>query len=927
MTKIDVRIDPESNLISVLNDGDGVPVEKHKEHKIYVPELIFGHLLTSDNYDDTEARVTGGRNGYGAKLANVFSNEFTAECADGTRNRKLTVKWQKNMSTQTPSEPKPEKYDGKDYVKISFKPDLARFKLQSLRDGDNLALMTKRVYDIAGTCGVKVTLNGQKLPVKNFDTYVDMYECQALKEVKIHDKSGDRWEVVVTMSDGQFQQCSFVNHIHTQRGGTHVNHVVEPIVKEIAEKWAAKNKKGMVLKPAQIKQHLWVFVKCLIVNPNFDSQTKETLTTLTSKFGSKMKMSKGSMDKILKGPIMDNVLSWASAKQHVDLSRKLKGGSKQGRDRIVGLPKLDDAVDAGGAHSADCSLILTEGDSAKASCLAGLSVVGRSRYGVFPLKGKLLNVREARHEQLASNEEIKNILKILGISYGQKDLASVKTLRYGSIIIMTDQDLDGSHIKGLLINMIERFWPNLLKLEGFLKEFVTPIVKVTKKDYTISFFTLNEYEEWKKLNNEGKGWHIKYYKGLGTSTDKEFKEYFSEFERHQLEFRYSGEEDIDAIDMAFNKTRAEDRKRWIQAYDGSIIDHTQDTLTYSDFINKELVQFSRYDTERSISCMVDGLKPGQRKVLFAAIKRNLKNEVKVAQFTGYVAEKACYHHGEMSLQQTIVGMAQKFVGSNNMNLLEPCGQFGSRKEGGKDASAPRYICTRLALCARHIFHPSDDALLEYQNEEGSIIEPKFYVPVIPTVLVNGAEGIGTGWSCNVPNFNPMDVIENIRLFLRGLPMEPMKPWYRNFKGHVDSKENGRYDTVGVWKKLDDATIEITELPVKKWTSDYKAFLDRLLPRAEAAKAKAAQGAKSGRGAAKDKDDKDDKENEGGGGGGHHHRLPRLLLPRHRRLQTFVRPGDVGEGREGRRGEDSETLILGRDLEHDPLRRRGENSKV
>eukprot|EP00923_Selenidium_pygospionis_P034441 GHVN01060043.1.p1 GENE.GHVN01060043.1~~GHVN01060043.1.p1 ORF type:complete len:1130 (+),score=219.16 GHVN01060043.1:4464-7853(+) len=554
--------------------------------------------------------------------------------------------------------------------------------------------------------------------------------------------------------------------------------------------------------------------------------------TKPPKFGSKCELSDKTVAAVVKSPIVENILLWVQTKTQVELARKMKGrvGGKGGRSRILGIPKLEDANDAGSRKAEECTLILTEGDSAKTSCVAGLSVVGRDRYGVFPLRGKPLNVREAKFTQLTENVEIQNILRIVGLEIGKK-FDSVKGLRYGSIMIMTDQDYDGSHIKGLLVNMFQNFWPELLKIPGFLKEFVTPIVKVHRSGSEIAFFTVPEYEQWKKEHNQGRGWKIRYYKGLGTSTDREFKEYFTALESHQIEFEYSGSNDFEAIDMAFNKKRTEDRKQWLLGYEeGTFVDHRMPTLTYQDFINKELVLFSKYDTERSIPSVCDGLKPGQRKVLYAVLKRNLKNELKVAQLAGYVAEHSCYHHGEVALQGTIIGMAQTFVGSNNVNILAPCGQFGSRKSGGKDASAARYILTRMTISTRNIYPEADDPLLNYQFEEGTLIEPKYYLPIIPMVLVNGAEGIGTGWSCSVPNFNPKDIIANIRRYIRGEVMEPMTPWYKGFKGTIERNDkNSGFESVGLCEKIDDETVEITELPVKKWTEDFKTAVEGMCP--------------------------------------------------------------------------------------------------
>eukprot|EP01071_Lankesteria_metandrocarpae_P005308 Lankesteria_metandrocarpae@DN3947_c0_g1_i1.p1 len=830
MTEIRVDIDQESGRLSVFNNGDSIPIEVHKEHKIHVPELIFGHLLTSDNYDDSEARVTGGRNGYGAKLTNIFSTEMVVECCD--TKKKFRMKWNNNMSRHTDARITDAPRGTAPFVKVSFKPDLPKFGMAML-DDDCVALLTKRVYDIAGTTGAKVWLNGKRIVVKDFKSYVDLYFYpETSKDVlKVHEKQ-DRWEFVVTQSvDGVFQQVSFVNSICTAKGGTHVSHIADPLVASILKHVTKKNKGGMELKAHHVKSHVWVFVNALVVNPQFDSQAKETMTSRPSTFGSKCEILDKTFVNLCKSNIVESVLMWARVKQQVDLQKKMKAtGVKVGRDRITGIPKLEDANDAGSKHAQSCTLIVTEGDSAKTSCLAGLSVVGRDRYGIFPLRGKLLNVRDASFKQQIGNAEIQNVMSVMGLKVNEKDRCDTRGLRYGSLMMMTDQDFDGSHIKGLIINMVHYYWPHLAHLPGFLKEFATPIVKVSRRGVELSFFSMPEYEEWKSQNNDGQGWKIRYYKGLGTSTDREFKEYFSELEQHQLDFKYEGPEDDEHIDLAFHPKRVEDRKKWLQAYvPGEYIDHNNRYLSFKEFVNKELILFSRYDVERSIPSLVDGFKPGQRKVMFAAIKKNIKNELKVVQLAGYVAEKSCYHHGEQSLQSTIIGMAQTFVGSNNANIFFPSGQFGSRKEGGKDCSAPRYIFTRLSDIARVIFHPDDDPLLHYQVEEGVTIEPKHYVPVIPLTLVNGAEGIGTGWSSYVPNFNPRDIVANLQRLIRGESMEPMTPWYRHFKGTIERQEKGNgFDAIGTISKTDEDTVVITELPIRFWTQNYKDMLEEAL---------------------------------------------------------------------------------------------------
>lgn len=646
----------------------------------------------------------------------------------------------------------------------------------------------------------------------------------------VFERINERWEVGVGISDGSFQQVSYVNSICTIKGGQHVNYIVDQLTSRLIGAVKKKNK-GQEVKAAHIKNHLAVYVNALVVNPSFDSQTKENLTTKASAFGSTAVLEDKFLKKVEKSGIIDNILSWAKFKQNAEL--KKKGGSK--KSKLVGITKLDDANFAGSAKSKDCTLILTEGDSAKALAISGLGVIGRDYYGVFPLKGKLLNVREAPHAQILKNEEIQNVAKILGLTFG-KVYTDTSSLRYGHLMIMTDQDHDGSHIKGLLINFLHHFWPSLLEVDGFLQQFITPIVKCSKGKQKETFFTIPEYLTWKTETDDGKGWKTKYYKGLGTSTAAEAKEYFSHLATHEINFEWS-EGAGDSIELAFAKKRVDDRKRWLLAMEpDTFMNYAVESVTYPEFVNKELILFSHADNQRSIPHFLDGFKPSQRKVLFSCFKRNLKHEIKVAQLAGYVSEHSAYHHGEASLTQTIIGMAQLFVGSGNLNLLVPCGQFGTRLMGGKDAASPRYVFTKLQAITRCIFHPDDDPLLTYLEDDGQSIEPVSYVPVIPMVLVNGSEGIGTGWSSSVPTYNPRDLLQYIRLMLSGVEgtdLPALRPWYRGFNGEVrekTGKDAGNFTVSGIIEisEEEDNTVIISELPVGKSTTDYKQFLETMV---------------------------------------------------------------------------------------------------
>jgi DNA topoisomerase II len=823
--KINVTIDKETGKIEVFNDGDGIDILKHSEYDIYIPELIFGNMLTSTNYDDDQERVIGGQNGIGAKACNIFSKFFSIETVDATRKMVYYQEFSNNMCTK--SEPVIKKYTKVPYTKITFIPDYERFGTKLSDDMYNL--MVKRVYDLCAVTDsdVKVFLNDTKIECKSFETYADLYLGSKSEHKRYYEKVNDRWEIILSETDDGFDHMSFVNGIWTIRGGKHVECVVNQVVKKVSD-YINKKKKDANVKPQFIRDNIFVFIKTTISNPTFDSQTKETLTTPMSKFGSKCDVPEKLITKFCSPSLMDKLMTMSTMEN--EKSMKKTDGKK--KNTIRGIPKLDDANLAGSQKSAECTLILTEGDSAKSMAIAGLSVVGRDKYGVFPLRGKLLNVKDVSEKKIIENEEIANLKKILGLET-KKNYADVTELRYGRIMVMTDQDYDGFHIKGLIFNLFHSLWPSLIRQPHFLCSMLTPIVKVRKASQMHSFYNIADFKAWSEANNGGHGWDVKYYKGLGTSTDKEAKEYFRELK--MLNYNWSDDDHCsESLELAFNKKRADDRKRWIGNYEREVnIDYTQPEVNFTDYVNKELIHFSVYNLERSIPSLCDGLKRTPRKIMYCCFKRNLVKEIRVAQLAGYVSEHGAYHHGEASLQEAIITMAQDFTGSNNINLLMPNGQFGTRLEAGKDSASPRYIHTELNKIAFTIYSKHDHAIVNFQEEDGETIEPDYYLPVIPMVLVNGVNGIGSGFSTTIPNYNPREIVACLHLIIQAgsseVELPELVPWYHGFKGTIMKPANQeQYVSRGVFTKVSDTKVEITELPIGTWTSDYKEFLEGYL---------------------------------------------------------------------------------------------------
>jgi len=829
---IDITIDEESGSITMLNDGNGIDIAEHPETKIWIPEMIFGHLRTSTNYDKSEKKIVGGKNGFGFKLVLIWSTYGTIETVDHIRGLKYTQEFKDNLDIICP--PIIVKWKGKPYTKITFRPDYVRFGITGLT-GDMISLLKKRVYDVAAVTNksLKVRYNSQFIPIKSFAQYIDLYIGAKEEALRAYEIASDRWEYAVALSQThEFIQVSFVNGIHTSKGGKHVEYILGQITRKMAE--YIEKKKKIKVNMTSIKEQIILFLRCDIENPAFDSQTKDFMNTPLNKFGSSCQISDKFIEKIAKMGIMDAACAITELKE-TKFVKKMDG---QKTKNVRGIPKLIDANWAGTEKSSQTIIIFCEGDSAKAGIVSGLSSEDRNIIGVYPMKGKIMNVRGEMKKKVAENKEIADIKKILGLEVERvyETIYDVnKYLRYSKVMFMCDADLDGNHIKGLGINLFQSEWPSLARIPGFIGFMSTPILKARKGSKEIAFYNEGEYETWKETtgpDNILSSWKIKYYKGLGTSTGKEFREYFKE--KKIVGFEHGGDISDNAIDMVFNKKRADDRKSWLRNYDrGLYLDTSQSSIRYEEFIHKELIHFSKYDCDRSIPNLMDGLKISLRKILYSAFKKNLTTEIKVAQFSGYVSEHSCYHHGEASLNAAIIGMAQNYVGSNNINLFMPNGQMGTRLMGGQDAASERYIFTQLSRVTRFIFSEKDDPVLTYLNDDGTPVEPTYYAPIIPMVLVNGSKGIGTGFSTHILCYNPLDIIRYLKCKLNSeSDSDPhyiqFIPYYDGFNGEISEISPSRFLVKGRYVIIGQDKIRITELPVGTWTNCFKEYLEELV---------------------------------------------------------------------------------------------------
>ena len=850
--EIKVDVDMSTGKTSVTNDGAVVPIVLNKKEGIYNHSLIFGNLLTSSNYDDTTDRLDiSGRNGFGAKASNVFSTQFTVTGTDPVAKKKLVQTWNCNM--RETKGPVISKYNlKKGYTNITWTPDFAQFKIKGYTS-DWIDLYRKYVVDTAmlvGKDGVKVYFNGELVPAKTLRNYANLYNGgePVANSLLISYKGSD---VFICPSDS-FEAIAFSNRVYNSRGGVHVEAWCETVFRPIVENI---NKKNGGVNITHVKSMFKIFVVSTVARPEWDGQEKMYLEAPKPDAAVK----KSQIAAILKWPsVIARIADILRSKEMAVLGKVEK---KRGYSKVAGL---DPANNSGGKRSSECSLCLCEGLSAKPYVVKGIErgvfgKKGRDWFGIYALRGKILNVRNFKLATVAKNTVVTDIIKSVKLRHDldYTDDNNFKTLAYGRIIIIVDADVDGTHIAGLLLNLIHTLYPSLLRRKTpFVTYMQTPIVRVFLNKQELMFYDERKYREYirKYLEKYGKYPKKKYYKGLGTSSDSDIRETFGQ---KMLEFMY--DEDTDAnMNKLFLKSESDSRKIWISKYDDNYLGidwEKSDTIPMpiSKYLNKEVITYSISDCGRSLPSLMDGLKKGPRKVLYSCFKRNLNyggKDLKVAQLAGYTAEHSGYHHGEQNLLQTITGLAASYIGSNNIPLLYRGGQFGSRMAGGKDAASGRYIFTKLDELTRLIFRQEDEDYLPRQDEDGQIVEPVQYMPILPMILVNGCTvGIGTGWSSTIPCYNPMDLVECIKVWLEldgnvfeldedtntyTTSLPEIHPWYREFTGEIKQVDDHKYTSHGRFERISGRTVRVTELPIGYWTDSFTDMLETMKEKKEIA---------------------------------------------------------------------------------------------
>lgn len=892
MTELRVDVHPESGTIVVTNNGKtAIPTGKWEGTDRHVPEVLFTELNAGSNLGEKNAHNVGGRNGVGGTVCNVLCKSFTIEVCNAEEGVRYVQTMTDNASCVPP--PSISKYKlAKSRVRVSMLPDYERLGMPSdcMKNDDLRALLVGRAVDAAACTDASVFVNDAKVgPFKSLKAYAEAFGGTLLGQDRSQGEEGCYVHVVVTCGkeekaegddEGTTGKDGLVPVVHScfVNGVRCVGRLYDAVMAKLA---SPLTKQGVAERVAttMISEHVSVFVVSRMNTPRFGSQSKDVLDTPPSKFGFEVP----DLTSVAK-----RIASLSCVQIHVKMRKDLdEGKAARKAMKAEGLggrsarhvKKYERASEVG--KGKQCTLWIPEGDSAKAMIVQGFAVTGRRHHGVYPLRGKILNVHDLTLVDAMKNAEVCDLMHILGLDPTKTyDAASVRKLPY-RIMVTTDQDDDGSHIFGLVTTIFYRFFPSILECcPGFIQRFVTPVVKVSRcssvdgrgggraaggTERPLEFFSLSNYKMWVEEVQGGtlpRGLRASYYKGLGTNTNEEATHYFQNMTSYTKTAMHTAEA-TSCIRMAFAKDQASKRKEHVDSMTASSTHalYSEPTFSISDFVKEELSLFWMADNVRSIPSVVDGLKPSQRKVLFTVFGSATNAKHKVAQLAGEVAKRTNYHHGEQSLGEVAIKLAQTFQGSNNVNLLKPLGQFGNRH--GEKPSQARYLYTAATPQARSLFRSEDDVVLSYLQDEGHTIEPSYYVPVLPTILVNGCEGIGTGYSTSVPPHAVKDVLGACRsacdhVALHGEPGEKgtrgqdgrdeeeetdgsrvvasssllvhlrrtvrLVPHVRGFRGSVVCKDNGTHMFKGIHEWTDERTLRILELPPGVKTNAVKEHL-------------------------------------------------------------------------------------------------------
>jgi DNA topoisomerase-2 len=836
-TTLDITMNADT--ISVRSTGIPIPVDIHKYFYSQgqfgtVAELIFGVIGAGGNTDDSKAKQSGGINGYGAKLCNVFSRYFELEIGDNIRGFHQKIIWRKNMTekvssvltpstygvTDRPDEkglyhiyPIGDRYTGENFVKITWKQDMRKFGANCFIEEDR-DLYMKYAVEASYIAKLKVTFNDHVIDCKTASQFVNMLPKSLVKNAIVHYELPQNVglvgkqlddaiatqqiiptvELIILDTPGQDNMhISYCNGVYNALGGCHTDEAYKELLKVIKEiiQGTKGFDKGLDLSKLTIKD---IKPQCTIIinyrcnDPSFLGQDKEKLL----KPSPKINFTADEILKIKKFNLVNAIYAIISGKN-------LKGMGGATKGRITGDDNFRDCQwynDIKKRH--DGVMILCEGNSAGAYIRQWIlgTPERTAKYAYFLLRGKFKNVTGCGLFDMMENNEIRKLVEYMGFSYGvdYRTQEGLATLRYGYIYCMVDADSDGSHIQSLVMNFIKEFFPTFL-LAGRFFYVPTPVIRTFNKaggKVTGIYYNMFDYKVFTDTQQKH---HAKFFKGLASSKTVYAKE---DARISPIVCANFDQLAAQAFDIAFRKGLTTERKKWISFWRDKIdikiihklacADPRMMYVNIADYLNTKLVEYSVDTFSRALPSYKDGLKKSQRQVYWYILLQwdfghSRKGEVNIESIALGAKEKAKYHHGDLT--DTLARTGSNYPGSNNVPLISQEGQFGTREKQGKDIGASRYVETAPEPVISLIFDKELMDLIPVHVVEDKEVEPYWIPTKLPLHIVNGFIGLATAYSTEGVSYHPMDTIQWIINYITGQLCFPMIPWFRGFTGIVE----------------------------------------------------------------------------------------------------------------------------------------------
>lgn len=849
-TKSDfVIIDVDKKSMHFRNDGLPIPLTPHKkmckkEKFGTAVDLIFGKIGSGSNLDDDYERESGGVNGVGCKLQNIFSIYYRVMVGDNINGVEQTAEWCRNMCTKKSSTCKPayvqkkdkngnsiwkldkseDKYTDENYVDVYFEVDFRKFEQNKIRS-DDIAFFKALACITSYSAKIKIQFNGEMLDYRDINDYAKLFAEDVKDKLVIYsfpeetEIPEDKKEKAKKIKNGslvpEIELCMICNKsaesdfsvactngVYNKDGGIHTVESYKSVM-SVIKKVVANDKSFGISKDevkrltvALLKKNVTLLLNFNCVDPKFESQMKNELKK--SKTKPKIRFNEENVKTLKKWELMNIIY---------DKFHETNGKTKK-RKRIVD-EKFRDASYVG-KKGAETVLLACEGKSAGEyldEYIMELKRLGKGGYKLFakyPMRGKLKNISGMSTKDIDAPEksgkenELVRFMNIVGLVDGvdYTDEKNAEKLHYKYVRIMVDADSDGSHILCLLINFFYRRFPSFIKA-GRLSWCFTPIMRITKPGSVKTIkriYNMADYEKWVKKHPNVKH-DVEYFKGLAAASPEQAREDARESPNVVLWFDKKADF---YLNIAFDQCKgsAAKRKAWMLKFknciDKEIIKNDKHRGFYakiSDIINTKLIEYSFDSIVRAIPGE-DQLKHSVRLGLAWMIEKfNFGKSKAQAEKLEHMANTAAtefkYHHGAVSLISAIARRTLDYAGESNYLLADHVSMTGSRHELGENMGAGRYTKTRISKNVKYILPKYLYDIVERNVVEGKRTEPKMIPFIVPVSVMNGCKGVSTGWSTYLTNYNPKDVGKFVYNLICEKKVFPMVPWFTRFNGNVE----------------------------------------------------------------------------------------------------------------------------------------------